>query len=576
MASARDALPALLTLSAATPAQLLARLERGERDPYPGAGPARLAIIEPDEKKLALARKAIAGQKPWRGRQQIYFSTNGLALGGGKVALLFPGLDSGFEPRADDLARHFGLPLPPGCHALSVEHQLAQVIDGVLAFNDFLAEILARLALRADAVAGHSIGEISALRAAGVLSGPLSSVDPLIKLESPDAFPREIAFLMAGSDAATVAGALSGLDGLYLTHDNCPHQAIVCGHRDALDTLRDRLRAQGILCSFLPFAGGFHSPYFEAAQRAGSGERAWFPLADPRIPLWSAASAAPFPATDRERQALLHAFMVRPVRFRELIAGLYDAGHRIFLQVGTGSLTGFVSDTLAGQPHAAMALNQPSRTGLAQLVNACALLWVEGVAFDTSLLAMPEAAVSVAVAAPTSTASPAASGPAQRPAAVPASAQEDPVRAAILQTLAEIDAARAEVLQLLDRYSSGTGGRPKLILPAHGAEADGRDGHRYGLAPSTQGNDGAPLQIDRHIVRLLDLATTIPWVADHALHPQRPGWPVPADGHPVVPMTMEIQMVRRAAEAALPGFKVIEMRQVQAYRWLGVAEPVEV
>lgn len=589
--------PGVLLLSAETPAELLARLERGERDLHPGGGRARLAIIAPDERKLALARKAISAGKPWRGRQQIYFSAEGLAVEGGKVAFLFPGLDSRFEPQAADLSRYFGIPLPPNCEPLDPATELLRITDGVIEFNGFLAEILDRLEIRADAVAGHSLGELSALYVAGILPGSLQSAKYLYKLEEPYAFPRHIVFLVVSAGAELVAAELDGLDDVYLSHDNCQHQVIVCGEPEGIEGLSLRLRERGVLTNRLPFVGGFHSPYFEAALGGASRRRTGLPLADPLVPFWSSSTAAPFPEGNAERQELVHSFLVRPVRFRDLVEAMYRAGHRIFLQVGTGSLPGFVADILSGRPHATISVNQAGRSGLAQLANACALLWVEGVSFDTRLLsagaarigAQPPIVVDPRGAGvmgrigerfgdippgtgprPRSSApEPAGAGAAAAPLQVesgpsPAAAlsglsPDDPVHAAVLRTLAEIDEARAEVLQLL--AGQYPGGVHRHVPRAHSNPAP--------VVGTTAG-------LDLRVTRLLDPKTTIPFIMDHSLQRQRPGWPVVADWNPVVPMAMEIEMVRRAAESALPGLKVVEVRNAHAYRWLGVAEPVTV
>src|SRR5262249_13584305 len=78
--------------------------------------------------------------------------------------------------------------------------------------------------------------------------------------------------------------------------------------------------------------------------------------------------------------------LVRPVRFRELTLALHDRGARVFVQVGTGSLMGFVGDTLRGRPHLAVSANVPNKTGMAQLRRLAAALAVEGGRVDFSRL----------------------------------------------------------------------------------------------------------------------------------------------------------------------------------------------
>ena len=542
--------PEVWLLAAASPAELLARLERGERDAHPNGARCRLAIVEPDAKNLALAKKAVASGKPWHGRQQIYFSPDGLLNDGGKLAFVFPGVDSRFAPQAEDLARFFGRPLPPYCETLDPKEALLPVAVGLLGFNRYLHDLLRQLHIVPDAMAGHSIGEWSAMLAAGMMDQATSDRANAELDFDAMRFP-DVLFLAASCDVATLAGLLDDLPEIALSHDNCPNQVIACGAHASVDRLAERLRDRHILHSVLPIVSGFHSPLF-------AGTMDWYrdffgraELVEPAVPVWSATTAQRFPSGLEDKRQLALDHLLRPVRFRELVEALYADGCRVFVQVGFGSLTGFVNDTLAGRPHLALAANNDHRSGLAQLTQLCAALWVEGARFDTRLLASAQPVTAgrdialrlgvplVHVDTPL-TWQPPLDGGFDEPEG---EAAGDPVEAVMRATLADIARASAEVRQLWQR-------------------------RRAGLPP-------APRRVDSRETRLLDRATTIPWVDDHALYPQRPGWPVAADRHPVVPMTMEIMLLVEAAEAALPGMAVAEVRAIQAYNWLVVAEPVE-
>ncbi len=106
------------------------------------------------------------------------------------------------------------------------------------------------------------------------------------------------------------------------------------------------------------------------------------------MPFWSATSVAPWPGEREDIIALHLRHLCEPVRFRPLVERLYDdAGARVFVQVGVGSLTGFVADTLGDREHATAAVLAPRRSALAQLERALTALWVEGVAVDLAALA---------------------------------------------------------------------------------------------------------------------------------------------------------------------------------------------
>ncbi|HEY6892237.1 MAG TPA: hypothetical protein VI300_30815, partial [Solirubrobacter sp.] len=71
------------------------------------------------------------------------------------------------------------------------------------------------------------------------------------------------AVLSPGSALARVAAAaIAGLADIAISHDNCPHQSIVCGRTDRVKVAIERLAARGVMCQELPFKSGFHSPLF--------------------------------------------------------------------------------------------------------------------------------------------------------------------------------------------------------------------------------------------------------------------------------------------------------------------------
>ncbi|WP_421793797.1 beta-ketoacyl synthase N-terminal-like domain-containing protein [Hydrocarboniphaga effusa] len=562
-------LPHVLLLSAPTPQDLLARLERGEHDITPRADVCRLAIVEPDDRKLATARKAIASGKPWNGRQQIWFSPRGLLTAGGKLAFVFPGVDSQFQPRAEDIATYFGLPLPRYCEPLDPAASLVKLVIGLLGFNRYLFERLGDLGIHADVYAGHSVGEWSAMLCSGMLDQALSDQTyAALDVDAVD-FP-DVLFLAASCSEQQLRDAMQGLDEVAISHDNCPHQVIACGRRAAIEIVADRLKQARIFVQTLPIVSGFHSPLFASHLQPYREFFESAALHEPKVAVWSATTAAKFPAAMVDKQQLAIAHLLEPVRFRSLIESLYDDGARVFVQVGTGSLAGFIDDTLSGRPHQAIQANRDDRSGLAALQQLCAALWVEGAEFDTRLLSDATPPVEAAKTEKTKTTIQLALGVPLICVAEPlpvnllpqtmrapvAVASDDALGQFVQQTLADIEAAGRDVLAAWQQHRS----------PAQ------RSTHAVAM-PSGGVN---VTQLEHRVTRHLDIESNVQYVRDHELYPQRPGWPVASDRHPVVPLTMEVMLVREAAEEVLPQLKVIEVEQIQAYRWLAVAEPLDV
>lgn len=212
-----------------------------------------------------------------------------------------------------------------------------------------------------DAVAGHSVGEWTAMTVAGLYSG--DEVDAFMAGFDPDTVTVPgLAFGAVGAPAERVLAALEeefAGAGLVLSHDNAPGQSMVCGPDGAVEDFVRSFRARGVLGQVLPFRSGFHTPMLapylgpirQAARR--------FRLHPATVPVWSGTTAAPFPEREAEVRDLFVRHLLEPVRFRQLTEALYAAGHRAFVQVGPGQLGSLVGDTLGDRDHLTVAANSP-------------------------------------------------------------------------------------------------------------------------------------------------------------------------------------------------------------------------
>jgi acyl transferase domain-containing protein/phosphopantetheinyl transferase len=178
--------------------------------------------------------------------------------------------------------------------------------------------------------------------------------------------------------------------GIVLSHDNAPGQSMVCGPAAAVEEFVRAFRARGVLSQVLPFQSGFHTPMLAPylAPIAQAARR--FRLRPPMVPVWSGTTAAPFPAGESAVRELFVRHLLEPVRFRQLVEAMYAAGHRTFIQVGTGQLGSLIGDTLSGRDHLVVAANSPHRGGLAQLRRVATALWVSG--RTTAPASLPRAA----------------------------------------------------------------------------------------------------------------------------------------------------------------------------------------
>ncbi|MFI1496492.1 beta-ketoacyl synthase N-terminal-like domain-containing protein [Streptomyces platensis] len=374
-------------LTADSPAQLadvLRDMEEGDAEPTRlGApvhddGPCRLALLDPTPQRRALAAKILARGVPWRGRGEVWF-TPAPFFGpyarqeGARLAFLFPGLEAELPPRVDDLADRLALPRP----AVSGGSSLVERAVDTLAVGRLLARALDELGLTPDLLTGHSLGEWTAMVVAGMY--PPQAVDAFLDSLRPGSLAvPDLVYAALGCGAPQAAAALAGLERIAVSHDNCPHQSVICGAPEPLAEAVRRLAGQGVRAQEMPFRSGFHTPMWAPyLHQTGTAFDA-LPLRDHRLPVWSATTAAPFPDGPSAIRRLVLRHLLEPVRFQELTRRLYETGVRAFVQVGAGSLTGFVSDTLHGQDHLAVAAADPRRDGPAQLRRMAAALWTEG------------------------------------------------------------------------------------------------------------------------------------------------------------------------------------------------------
>jgi [acyl-carrier-protein] S-malonyltransferase len=195
-----------------------------------------------------------------------------------------------------------------------------------------------------DLMAGHSLGELSALAAAEALTerDALELVVLRGRLMAQAGAGGMIALL--GAQAAERAPDLAADHGLALANDNCPTQVVLSGARDALPAAAAAAQELGLRTMDLPVSGAFHSPMMAPAVPEFAAALERVAVAEPRVPVLSAVTAQPF---DDVRRRLAEAITM-PVRWRETMLEARAMGAERFLEVGPGRvLTGLVKRTLS-------------------------------------------------------------------------------------------------------------------------------------------------------------------------------------------------------------------------------------
>lgn len=194
-----------------------------------------------------------------------------------------------------------------------------------------------------DMVAGHSLGEFSALVAAGTLSFEdglkLVSQRALAMQEACEQNPGTMAAVL-GLDDAKVVEALAGIEGevVIAANFNCPGQLVISGSTAGIEQATEVLKAAGAKRVLpLKVGGAFHSPLMEPAREKLAKAIETTTFATPRCPIYQnvVASAVTDPA---EIQRNLIAQLTAPVRWTESVQRMTADGATHYTELGPGSV----------------------------------------------------------------------------------------------------------------------------------------------------------------------------------------------------------------------------------------------
>ena len=202
---------------------------------------------------------------------------------------------------------------------------------------------------QADYVAGHSLGEYSALCAAGALS--LEDTARLLRLRGQamqDAVPVGVGAMAAilGLDYATVdeiAREAAGDEVCQAANDNDPAQVVISGHKEAVERAAAAAKERGAKRALmLPVSAPFHCVLMQPAAAAMSDALAAVDIQPPAVPVIANVRAEPVMQPGAIRQ-LLTEQVTGSVRWRESVQFMADQGVTEFWEIGAGkALSGMI------------------------------------------------------------------------------------------------------------------------------------------------------------------------------------------------------------------------------------------
>ena len=192
------------------------------------------------------------------------------------------------------------------------------------------------------AVAGHSLGEFSALVAAGALSFEdglrLVAKRAMAMQKCCESQPGGMAAIL-NLDDAVVEQVCAEVDGVVVAANyNCPGQLVISGADEAVNEACTKLKEAGAKRALrLPVGGAFHSPLMEAARAELEQAIAEVEFNTPICPIYQNVDAMPH--TDAESiKANLIAQLTAPVRWTQIAKNMIADGVESFTELGPGNV----------------------------------------------------------------------------------------------------------------------------------------------------------------------------------------------------------------------------------------------
>ncbi|MCW3786145.1 ACP S-malonyltransferase [Plebeiibacterium sediminum] len=193
-----------------------------------------------------------------------------------------------------------------------------------------------------EMVAGHSLGEFSALVAAGAMSFEdglkLVSQRALAMQKACEAEPSTMAAIV-GMEDAIVEEVCESIDEVVVAANyNCPGQLVISGSFAGIDKACEILTEKGAKRALkLPVGGAFHSPLMEPARTELAAAIEATEFNTPACPVYQNVSATPFtdPAQIKEN---LVAQLTAPVKWTQTVQNMIADGATLFTEVGPGKV----------------------------------------------------------------------------------------------------------------------------------------------------------------------------------------------------------------------------------------------
>ena len=281
------------------------------------------------------------------------------------IAWVFPGQGSqkvgmadplielpGAEERFQIASEVLGRDLLAICRGEAGDAELSDLNDtrntqpALFVTESLLVDSLIAQGREAELLAGHSLGELVALYAAGVFD--LETGLNLMKTRSELMAKAGGGAMTAviGFDRSQLSELVAASEGVHIANDNSDAQVVLSGQPDALESVCSNLRCKRAIP--LAVSGAFHSPFMQDAADRFAGELDRVVFQDARVPILSNSDPTPSRSGEELKQRLKQQ-MTSGVRWRETMQRFQDADIQTLVEIGPGNvLSGLAKRSMTG------------------------------------------------------------------------------------------------------------------------------------------------------------------------------------------------------------------------------------
>jgi len=215
-----------------------------------------------------------------------------------------------------------------------------------------MVQYMMSLGIRPAALAGHSLGELTALCLSGVYSfedGFRIVNKRAVCMDKACELNVDPGVMMAvDAPLEFLEQEIAKIEGVYITNINSPHQVVLGGNTEKVQALGEELKQAGYRRTLLRVSMAFHSPIMRCIHDELDEFIAGIQFHPPKIPVVSNTTMQPFPEDTQEIKRIVMAHLESPVHWMQNVRTLWDDYNvRLFVEVGPRDiLSNMIQDTI--------------------------------------------------------------------------------------------------------------------------------------------------------------------------------------------------------------------------------------